>query len=139
MSAWLGDDLVFRRQVDGDLGARMEAAFAHAFAAGARAVVIMGTDCPQLGSDRLAEAFAALAEAELVLGPALDGGYYLIGLTRPVPELFRGVPWGTAEVCARTLDLASPLALKVAMLGPLADVDRPEDLELTRLLPDGDG
>ncbi len=139
MGAWLGDDLVFRRQGDGDLGARMAAAFARAFAAGARAVVIVGTDCPQLDADRLAEAFAALAESELVLGPALDGGYYLIGLSRPAPELFRKVPWGTAEVCARTLDRASPLGLKIAMLGPLADVDRPEDLELARPFLDGDG
>jgi hypothetical protein len=65
-----------------------------------------------------------------VLGPALDGGYYLIGLRRLIPELFKNINWGTSEVLHQTIDVAQSLALSFACLAPLADVDRPEDLEV---------
>ena len=103
MADWLGPDLACLPQARGDLGARLESAFAAAFADGATAVLAMGTDCPGLTTDRLRAALAALAASDLVLGPATDGGYYLIGLARPAPELFAGVPWGTERVLAATL------------------------------------
>lgn len=128
MSAWLGSDLVYRRQAGGDLGARMDRAFAGAFGAGAAAVMIIGTDCPGLTAVVLRRAWNALAGKDLVLGPARDGGYYLIGLHRPVPELFAEMPWSTGQLLARTLATAEDLGLRVAQLETLADVDRPEDL-----------
>jgi rSAM/selenodomain-associated transferase 1 len=118
-----------RPQTEGDLGERLNTAFARVFAEGARAAVTIGTDCPALATETLAAAFAKLAEREVVLGPAADGGYYLIGLRRPEPELFRGISWGGPEVLAETLARAREATLEVGTLDTLADVDRPEDLE----------
>jgi hypothetical protein len=132
MRRWLGDDLYYRPQVAGDLGRRM----AVALAAGAPAVLV-GTDCPDLTPAILAGAFAALADHDLVLGPAFDGGYYLIGLREPRPELFAGIAWGTDRVLAGTLAIAGDLGLTVAQLEPLADIDRPEDLDRLRTLERG--
>jgi rSAM/selenodomain-associated transferase 2/rSAM/selenodomain-associated transferase 1 len=127
---WLGRDLSFRAQPGGNLGVRMQEAFRQAFQEGAEKVVIVGTDCPELTEDLTQEAFAGLDQGEVALGPAKDGGYYLIGLRRPVEELFRGIPWGTAGVLARTLEAAQRLDLRVFLLMPLDDVDRPEDLPI---------
>lgn len=133
MRAWLGDGIALRAQGEGDLGARMDRAFEDAFRGGARTAVIMGTDCPELTAPVLGRAFAQLERADLVLGPARDGGYYLIGLTGRVPELFAGLPWGTERVRARTLEIADRLGLSTRQLEELADVDRPADLERLRL------
>jgi rSAM/selenodomain-associated transferase 1 len=130
MRNWLGAHLDFRPQSDGDLGQRMATAFAEAFAAGARRVVIIGSDCPDLTSEIVCQAFAALETADLVLGPAADGGYYLIGLRRTVPELFQGVAWGGDAVFETTLRIARTRNLSVVTLATLADVDRPEDLPI---------
>ena len=117
-----------RCQPDGDLGARMATAFAAAFAAGAGRVAIIGTDCPGLRADHLTGAFAALATADVVLGPATDGGYYLLGLRCPQPELFANKAWSTASVLADTVADARRLGLRVALLPELRDVDTAEDL-----------
>ncbi len=106
----------------------MNRAFQDSFRAGMAKVVIVGTDCPGLSEGPVQVAFRALEENDLVLGPANDGGYYLIGLRRPTEELFRGIPWGTEKVLAQTLRAAQTLALKTFLLDPLGDVDRPEDL-----------
>jgi len=127
---WLGPDLSFRPQSEGDLGARMHQAFRQAFREGAEKVVIVGTDCPGLNENLTQEAFARLEQGDVVLGPAKDGGYYLIGLPRPVEELFRRIPWGTGEVLAKTLETAQRLGLRVSLLETLDDVDRPEDLPI---------
>ena len=126
MARWLGPDLVCLPQAGGDLGARMEAAFAAAFARGYDRVVLFGSDIPGLGERILGRSLDLLRERDLVLGPARDGGYYLIGLTRPHPELFRGMKWSTERVLAQTLERARGLSL--VLLEELADVDRPEDL-----------
>lgn len=76
----------------------------------------------------MAQAFAALEDHDLVLGPALDGGYYLLGLAAPQPVLFTGMEWGGEAVLARTLARAEAAAMQVFLLESLADVDRPEDL-----------
>ena len=128
MREWLGSDLSYRPQCEGDLGRRMTDAFEGAFRSGVDAAIIVGTDVPSLTAEILDGAFEALRRRDLVLGPATDGGYYLIGLRRPVTELFEGVPWSTADVLQRTLDIARSLGLSFTLTPPLADVDRPEDL-----------
>jgi len=115
-------------QPAGDLGTRMEAAFAAAFAKGAQRVAIIGTDCPGLRAAHLTEAFALLETHDLVLGPATDGGYYLLGSRAPQPELLRNKAWSTASVLADTLADARRLGLRVALLPELRDVDTADDL-----------
>jgi rSAM/selenodomain-associated transferase 1 len=132
VAAWLGRDLVYRSQGEGDLGARMDRAFATAFRTGTEAAIIMGSDCPDLTAEVLIRAFDMLVQNDLVLGPAGDGGYYLIGLSRRVPELFADIPWGSDAVLDFTLRHALQLGLAHAMLATLDDVDRPEDLERAR-------
>ena len=117
-----------RVQPEGDLGARMGAAFAAAFAAGAGRVAVIGTDCPGLRADHLRQALAALQTADVVLGPATDGGYYLLGLREPRPELLANKTWSTDSVLADTLADARRLGLRVALLPELRDVDTAEDL-----------
>ena len=128
MQDWLGTDLIYQNQIDGDLGARMTAAFQNFFDSGVDKVAIIGTDCPDLKAEILAQAFDELSDRDLVLGPAKDGGYYLIGLRRSIPELFDGINWGTSEVFASTRAIAQNLGLNIAVLPILADIDRPEDL-----------
>ena len=129
MQQWLAADIAYCPQGDGDLGNRLQRAFADAFAAGMQRVVVVGADCPSLTTEALCRALVMLAANDLVLGPASDGGYYLIGLGRPVPEIFSAIPWGTDKVLEQTLICARRLDLSVALLDPLSDVDRPEDLE----------
>ena len=133
--AWLGGAVTIRDQGDGDLGARMERAAAAAFAEGAGAVVVIGGDCPQLTATQLEQAFAALAQKDAVIGPAVDGGYYLIGLRRPLPSLFRGIAWSGAEVLTQTLTAARALSVDVAQLATLGDIDVPDDLPLWAKTP----
>lgn len=130
MQNWLGDDLVYQPQGKGDLGERMCFAFKQAFLVGATKAVIIGTDCPELTETILTNAFNALDRHDLVLGSATDGGYYLIGLTRLIPQLFSGISWGTSEVRAQTQNIAKNLNLNVKLLPLLSDIDRPEDLAI---------
>lgn len=129
MQDWLGTDLVYQSQGEGDLGQRMVRSL-EAFESGAEQVVIIGSDCPDLNTQILAQAFKHLYSHDLVLGPALDGGYYLIGLRCLIKELFTNIDWGTARVLQQTIEVAQQLNLSVADLPPLADVDRPEDLSI---------
>ncbi|SHI63767.1 hypothetical protein SAMN02745146_1250 [Hymenobacter daecheongensis DSM 21074] len=115
-------------QPAGELGERMHQAFAAAFRAGATAAVIIGTDCPELTTAHLSAAFAALAHHDLVLGPALDGGYYLLGMRTLVRDVFENKPWSTAAVLAATLADADRLGLRVAQLPALQDIDTADDL-----------
>jgi len=128
MAAAFGNGFPYRPQGTGDLGCRMERAFAEAFREGAERIVIIGTDCPEITPQLIRESFQCLATCDLVLGPAADGGYYLIGLRRPAPQLFTDIPWGTERVFEETLRHANELSLKVSPLKTLSDVDRPEDL-----------
>jgi rSAM/selenodomain-associated transferase 2/rSAM/selenodomain-associated transferase 1 len=128
MSHWLGEPARFVPQGTGDLGARMARAFDESFRAGSTATIIIGSDCPELSSGAIAGAFSHLAEGPVVLGPALDGGYYLIGLSRPMPELFHNIPWGTDQVLADSVTVLQSVGLRAALLDPLADIDRPEDI-----------
>lgn len=128
MKTWLGEDLNYKAQRNGDLGQRMESAFQQAFNDAKERVVMIGIDCPQLNSKILDQAFEALLERDLILGPAEDGGYYLIGLNCPYPQLFKRINWGTNRVLSQTQAIAYQLGLKVDYLPILKDIDRPEDL-----------
>ncbi|MEH2259380.1 TIGR04282 family arsenosugar biosynthesis glycosyltransferase [Nostoc sp.] len=130
MQDWLGLDLVYQSQGEGDLGLRMVRSLFDAFQSGAEKVIIIGTDCPGVNAQILATAFEKLHAFDLVLGPALDGGYYLIGLRQPIPQLFVNIEWGTAQVFQKTVDIAQKLNLSYVDLLPLADIDRPEDLSI---------
>lgn len=130
MQDWLGDDIAYQPQGEGDLGSRMAQSFYNAFQSGAKKAITIGTDCPDVDDQILADAFDQLHQCDLVLGPALDGGYYLIGLQRPAPELFMNIDWGTSQVLQQTIDTAQTLNLSVDYLPLLADIDRPEDLPI---------
>lgn len=135
---WLGPGLEVAPQPPGGLGDRMAGAFEEAFASGARRVVLVGTDIPGLTAARLHRAFEALDQAGAVLGPSLDGGYWLVGLRRPA-DLFSGIPWGTGAVLQRTLARAEALGLRVHRLETLRDVDRLEDLRAEGLAASFEG
>ena len=120
--------IALKNQGNGDLGKRLCRAFAQAFGEDKGRVVIIGSDCPRLSPAAIINAFEALNKKDLVLGPATDGGYYLIGLSRLIKPLFVDIPWGTGQVLSRTLGIAQKNALTYLLLEPLSDVDRPEDL-----------
>lgn len=125
--AWLPNE-DWRAQEGEDLGERLKTAFAAAFAEGRKRVVAIGGDTPWLGHARIREAFAALDRHDVALGPARDGGYYLIGLRTEHPELFADVPWGTSGVLEATLRHASSSGLTVRRLPALADIDTVDDI-----------
>jgi rSAM/selenodomain-associated transferase 1 len=114
-----------RTQEGADLGERMFNAAAN-FADGP--VVIIGTDCPDLPSADLNRTLTLLATHQAVLGPALDGGYYLLGLQRAHRALFDGIEWGTDRVLGQTRDRLRRLGWSWSELAPRRDIDRPEDL-----------
>jgi rSAM/selenodomain-associated transferase 1 len=134
--AWLDgfDAVVFCPQASGNLGTRLAHAFGRSFASGDRAVVIIGTDAPGVDRHIVKEAFRALRGHDLVLGPSLDGGYYLIGLSAPQPALFRAIPWSTKDVLRVTEGRARGLGLTFRLLRPLRDVDKAGDARALGLL-----
>ena len=127
MDAWLpGETWIAQEGLD--LGARMSAAFDACFARGAGRVAIVGSDVPGLAAGDVEAALDSLAAHDLALGPAMDGGYYLIALARPQPALFRGIAWGSASVFAATMERAAALALTVRVLETRRDVDTLDDV-----------
>lgn len=141
-SPYINDsDFVVSRQQGGDLGSRMRGAFLAVFEHasslvakdldGETLVVLVGSDCPAIDAAYLAAAFDVLNRgSDIVLGPANDGGYVLIGMSRFCPEIFSGVDWGSAEVLQQTLSRVKTAGYTVKLLNSLADIDRPEDLAL---------
>lgn len=130
--AWLGHDFHYASQPAGDLGARLRWAFETAFRRGAAGAIAVGSDVPGLSSEILDKAFKRLRGHDVVLGPAADGGYYLIGMTRFRPELFASINWGTERVLVQTRETITHLGLTVGELPTLNDIDRPEDLSALR-------
>ncbi|MFP4300338.1 MAG: TIGR04282 family arsenosugar biosynthesis glycosyltransferase [Spirulinaceae cyanobacterium] len=128
MQDWLGQNITVKPQFQGNLGQRMAASFQQAFESGNQRVVIIGIDCPDLTPALLQKAFTLLQNQDLVLGKALDGGYYLIGLQHLIPALFQNIAWGTDTVLQQTVEIATKLQLQVAYLPTLRDIDTPEDL-----------
>lgn len=130
MREWLGNDLLYQHQGDGDLGQKMERSLVDAFKSGKNQVVIIGVDCPEINPYILSQALEKLKTCDLVIGPALDGGYYLIGLSRIVTDIFKNVSWGSSRVLEQTVSIAQGLKITWTSLPALADVDLPEDLWL---------
>jgi len=133
VGGWLGEGFAVAPQAAGDLGARLTTAFDEAFAVGARRVVAIGTDCLDLTTELLGEAFGALTGVDAVVGPAFDGGYYLIGLRRPILAAFAAIPWSSPETFTVTLDRLQGAGASIHLLPPLRDLDTPDDLDA--LLP----
>lgn len=117
---WLGNDVRCIDQGEGDLGARLARVPAPA--------ILLGADVPDLAPQHLQQAAAALEEVPVVIGPAHDGGYYLLGFRQPVPFLFADMPWGTGAVRAETERRLAERGIAWRQLEHLADCDRPEDL-----------
>lgn len=136
MQGLFGEGLQYTPQQGETLGDRMNIAIEKAFADGCRRVVVIGTDCPQLQAIHLHNAFAALAETDVTIGPAIDGGYYLIGMREHISKVFDGIHWGTESVLQETLQRVSQLQKSKTLLTALSDVDYPEDLMICRQLPD---
>jgi len=134
MQAWLGEDLDYHVQVGENLGDRLIYSLKTAIQpenhtnTHANPAVIIGTDCPELSTQILDQAFAQLQHHDLVLGAAIDGGYYLIGLQKFMPQLFTDIPWSTDRVLAKTLEISQKMGLDEFMLPTLSDVDTVVDL-----------
>lgn len=133
MQTWLGKDFEYRPQGTGDLGQRMKRSFEDAFRTGASEAVIIGTDIPKLTHGIIQKAFDALKQKNMALGPAKDGGYYLIGLrknslSQAIPDLFSGINWGAGDVLEKTIKIADNAGLSFSLLDVLEDIDHPEDL-----------
>jgi rSAM/selenodomain-associated transferase 1 len=122
---WLDQELqakraTYRAQAEGDLGAKLAAIPAP--------TLLIGSDCPGLDSDLLRQAATSLKTHDAVLGPALDGGYYMLGLSRPMPFLFSAMPWSTPQVLAETERRLKERGVSYAKLKPLSDIDTHSDL-----------
>ncbi|MCP9929911.1 TIGR04282 family arsenosugar biosynthesis glycosyltransferase [Cyanobium sp. AMD-g] len=124
----LGVDRVVA-QGSGSLGLRLQRQLLRGSREGAAAVVLIGSDLPALAAEDLVEAFRALEHGALVLGPAGDGGYWLIGRRQATPQLFTGIDWGSDRVLAQTLELARQAGLAPTLLAERHDLDRPADLD----------
>lgn len=120
---WLGSDIEYVAQPEGDLTARLMAAMAPA------PVIFLGSDTPDLQARHIEQAVAALTNHDVVIGPAVDGGYYLIGMREELPFLLEDMPWSTSEVLPETLRRLAASGHSVAMLEELHDCDRPSDLD----------
>ena len=130
MAARFGRNLVYQDQSPGDLGRLLRVAAAEAIHSGTEKVVLIGTDGPLLDAARLDQAFATLGDHDVVIGPAKDGRYYLIGLKSDHPDLFKAIAWGGPEVLAQTVETCRRLGLRYALLPALSDADTPVDLAL---------
>lgn len=129
INPWLRTEWAARPQSEGDLGERLHAAFTEHFLTEAERVVIIGSDCPAVTAADIEDAWLALDGHDVVLGPALDGGYWLIGLRAPQPGLFTAMPWSTDAVFGETMRRARESGLRVATLRELSDVDTAADWE----------
>lgn len=116
-----------------DLGERMAGAFHELKKQGFRKILIIGSDLPTLPISHLKQAFRLLRQQEVVIGPSLDGGYYLIGISQRVPAIFDGIPWSTERVFVMTMEKILKAKLSCGLLPFWYDVDRPEDLRFLSL------
>jgi rSAM/selenodomain-associated transferase 2/rSAM/selenodomain-associated transferase 1 len=139
MKNWLGTGFDYRPQCSGDLGLRMKHSFEDAFKDGANTAVLIGTDIPDITHEIIQKAFDILKQKNIVLGPAKDGGYYLIGLQRysqpsAISDLFTNINWGADDVLDKTLKVAKHAELSFKLLEVLEDVDNPENLKIWKQL-----
>jgi uncharacterized protein len=125
---WQGGFISKKQQQGADLGERMHHAFAEVFAAGHQKVVIIGSDCYELTEAIITEAFTALEKSDAVIGPASDGGYYLLGLKKMIPAVFENIAWSTATVKDDTVQVLIQNNIAFSLLPTLRDVDEEKDL-----------
>lgn len=114
-------------QEGSDLGKRMHNAFETIFGMGYKKAILIGTDCPEISPEILESALDALQKNEAVIGPALDGGYYLVGMNKAQPHLFEDMPWSTENVFSLTLQKLNQLNIAYWLLPALSDIDTEED------------
>jgi rSAM/selenodomain-associated transferase 1 len=127
-------------QRGGDLGERLRRSFTELLGRGHPAVVVIGSDSPTVPAGHLIRALLVLRRGvDAVVGPAEDGGYYLIGTARDLPGLFDGIPWGTGAVCDATFAAARRIGARLEVLPCWHDIDRPEDLRRLRRAAAGGG
>jgi len=126
----IAPDALILKQDGAGLGERMHNAFETAFAAGCQAVVITGTDSPHMPVKRITEAFNLLNEGavDAVFGPCEDGGYYLLGMRKLLPELFKNIPWSSPDTLTMSLEAAKSAGVKTALLPDCYDLDTIADL-----------
>ena len=127
---WLGEDYLYTPQQGEDLAERMKNGFMEAYTMGFKRVVLIGSDIPDLPLEFIEEAFTSLKEKDAVIGPSLDGGYYLIGFKDKTfsSQVFKGIPWSTERVFEQTTKILEREGLTVHFLKPLRDIDKFEDL-----------
>jgi rSAM/selenodomain-associated transferase 1 len=125
-----GDAFSLVPQVEGNLGQRMAAFFAGQFHSGADAVVLLGTDSPTVPLAFVEQAFRELERVDVVLGPATDGGYYLLGCARQVPPIFENIAWSASSVLRDTVRCLMDPRWRLAVLPPWYDVDTPNDWQM---------
>ena len=111
-----------------DLGRRMENAFADAFVEGNEEVIIIGTDCAELSAEIIMKGFAHLRKYDVIIGPATDGGYYLLGMNKLHPGLFRDIDWSTDKVLEQTISVCRQNKIDFHLLPELSDIDNEADL-----------
>ncbi|WP_076792787.1 TIGR04282 family arsenosugar biosynthesis glycosyltransferase [Chlorobium sp. KB01] len=124
-----------RLQQGKDLGERMHHALSSGFKTGARRIVLIGTDCHEMSAEIIEEAFSALEHSETVIGPARDGGFYLIGMKKAIPELFLEREWSIPDVLQESVDILLRLNISFKQLRELSDIDTLEDLKNSSLWP----
>lgn len=126
---WNPPEFVRKCQTAGSLGSRMSHAFKTGFESGYAPIVIIGSDCPALEPHHLSGAFSMLESVDVVLGPSADGGYWLLGMNRFLPELFERKPWSSPELYAETIRQIEKSGFSRAELETLRDIDTADDLE----------
>lgn len=124
--SWEKESFHKRLQQEGDLGQKMQHAFAEVLQNHQRAVII-GSDCATLTAQILKDAFSALEDRSYVVGPAIDGGYYLLGMNKLTPELFSGIAWSTSSVFRDTLERLQATGANYHLTPELSDIDFEED------------
>ena len=127
VAGWLHPGWTAAPQGEGDLGIRLARAFADLFSQGARRIVAIGADCPWVISQDILGAWEKLHHYDVVLGPAKDGGYWLIGLRQSCPHLFEGIPWSSSSVFSETERRTRELGLSLRRCRELSDIDTAED------------
>jgi rSAM/selenodomain-associated transferase 1 len=133
---WMSDSYNKHLQKGNDLGEKLSNAFSDAFRRGYEKVIAIGTDSFELTRDIIDKAFSSLEETDIVIGPAKDGGYYLIGMNEHKAELFKDIEWGTAKVLSATLYIIRPIGCKYTLLKQLSDIDTLKDYEKYKITQD---
>jgi rSAM/selenodomain-associated transferase 1 len=126
---WTNNEFLYALQVGSNLGEKMYNAFKLAFSYAYQSVILVGTDIPDLSKNIINSALIMLDKKDAVIGPAGDGGYYLLGLKKNHKDLFENIKWGSGAVFNLTMEIAKTLSLKVGILLPLIDIDKKENLD----------